>query len=294
MNGSAPGRRGDGKDRAAMSATGGTARTLKGQVALITGAGRGIGRRLAVGLAGEGVSVGLVGRDRGRLEETARGCAERGAAVTVAVADVRSAESIRDAVEHVRGALGPLNLLVNNAGLVDRGEVPFWEADPGHWWDVFETNFRGTVNACQAAVPDMVRRGQGRIVNINSIFAVRGDIRYSAYSASKAALLALSETLNGAFAQRGVHLFDISPGAVRTDMTLGMAICRNREEWTDPARIVTAVIRVARGELDPLAGQFLHVGVDDLDELLAAARGGSPPRASFSRAWRSPRSLPGR
>lgn len=246
--------------------------SLRGQVALITGAGRGLGRILAVGLAEAGMAVGLIGRNRRRLDDTARACARHGAATTVCVADVRSPREIREAARAVHAALGPVDLLVNNAGLVDQGEAPFWEADPEHWWEVFETNVRGTVNACQAVGQEMIRRQSGRIVNVNSIFAVRGDVRYSAYSGSKASLLALAAVVADPLREHGVHLFDISPGMVRTDMTLSMAVCAGREDWTDPARFVAAVLRVARGELDPLAGRFLHAGTDDLDELLGQQR----------------------
>jgi NAD(P)-dependent dehydrogenase (short-subunit alcohol dehydrogenase family) len=248
-----------------------TAGTLRGRVALITGAGRGLGRMLALRLAGEGMAVGLLGRDRRSLEDTARACARHGAGTAVAPADVRRPEETRQAVRDVQAALGPVDLLVNNAGRVDRGELPFWEADPDHWWDVYETNVRGTVNACRAVAPEMVRRRSGRIVNVNSVLAVRTDPRYSAYSGSKAALLALTGVLADSLRAHGVHLFDLSPGMVRTDMTLGMAVCDGRDDWTDPARFLTAAVRLARGELDPLAGRFLHAGADDLDALLAAA-----------------------
>ncbi|MCH0541440.1 SDR family oxidoreductase [Streptomyces sp. MUM 203J] len=254
-----------------MSAAPRSPRSLRGQVALITGAGRGIGRLLAVGLAAEGMAVGLIGRDRRRLDDTARVCARHGAGTAVSVADVRSVKEVREAAQAVFAALGPVDLLVNNAGLADRGETPFWETDPEHWWEVFETNVRGTVNACQAIMPEMIRRRSGRIVNVNSALAVKGDLRYSAYSGSKASLLALTSVLGTSLTERGVHLFDISPGMVRTDMTLGMAVCAGREDWTDPAPFVAAVVRVARGELDPLAGRFLHTGRDDLDQLLAGA-----------------------
>ncbi|MET7640219.1 SDR family oxidoreductase [Streptomyces sp. NPDC005438] len=256
--------------------------TLRGQVALVTGAGRGIGRLVAVELAEQGMALGLVGRNRERLEETARSCAEHGVATAVLVADVRSAFEVREAAHAVRTALGPVDLLVNNAGLVDRGEAPFWEADQEHWWEVFETNLRGTVNGCQAVASEMIQRRSGRIVNMSSIFAVRGDIRYSAYSASKASVLALSAVLADSLRENGVHLFDISPGMVRTDMTLGMAVCAGREDWTDPARFVAALVRVAHGELDALAGRFLHVGTDNFDALLAEA--GGKDKASMAEA----------
>jgi NAD(P)-dependent dehydrogenase (short-subunit alcohol dehydrogenase family) len=235
-------------------------------VVLVSGAGRGIGRHIALGVAAHGMAPALLGRDADRLDSVAGDCP--GTAVTV-VADVRDPEAVRAAVASVTDRLGPIDLLVNNAGMVDRGEAAPWDADQNAWWDVFETNFRGAVNLCGAVLPDMVARGAGRIVNINSILAVRPDIRYSAYGASKSALLGLSGMLSGPLAERGVSIFDISPGMVRTEMTLGMAACEGRTDWTDVDRIVTTVVRVALGELDPLSGRFLHVGVDDIDELLA-------------------------
>ncbi|GLF96719.1 SDR family NAD(P)-dependent oxidoreductase [Streptomyces yaizuensis] len=244
---------------------------LSGQVALITGAGGGIGRPLAAALAAEGMAVGLIGRDRSRLERTAAECARHGADTVVAPADVRSAAALHAATAQVRSALGPVDLLVNGAGLVDRGEAPLWAADPDHWWEVYETNVRGTVNACRAVAPDMLRRRSGRIVNVNSVFAVRGDVRYSAYSGSKASLLTLTALLADELAAAGVRMFDISPGMVRTEMTLGMAVCAGRADWTDPSRFLTAMVRVARGELDALAGRLLHAGADDIDELLTRA-----------------------
>ncbi|MBN0043336.1 SDR family oxidoreductase [Streptomyces actuosus] len=245
--------------------------SLHGRVAVVTGAGRGLGRSLCVRLAREGMAVGLVGRDRRALDATARACARSGAAVAVAVADVRCPQQTQRAARTLRTVLGPADLLVNNAGKVDRGELPFWEADPGQWWEVYETNVRGTVNACRAIAPEMVRRGSGRIVNVNSMLAVRTDARYSAYSGSKAALLTLTGVLADSLHAHGVRLFDLSPGMVRTDMTLGMAVCAGRDDWTDPARFLDAAVRLARGELDALAGRFLHAGVDDLDALLTAA-----------------------
>jgi 3-oxoacyl-[acyl-carrier protein] reductase len=242
---------------------------VTGGRALITGAGGGIGGAIARALAEAGLSVALLGRRAEPLARTARACARFGVPVVELRADVTDPAQVRAAVD----AAGPVDLLVNNAGAVDRHEVPLWEADTGQWWDTYETNVRGTVNLCRAVLPGMIDRGDGRVVTINSVLAVRHDLRYSAYSASKMALLGLSGMVAEPLRQHGVLVFDLSPGMVRTDMTLGMSVCDGRTDWTPVERITTALVRLAAGELDPLAGRFLHVGVDDLDRLLADAAG---------------------
>ncbi len=243
--------------------------TGAGRVALITGAGSGIGAHLAAGLADHGVALGLLGRRPEAIEAVALRCRAEGVDVVPVVADVRSPGAVADAVKEVEHRLGPIDLLVHNAGQVDRPDAPLWEADPDDWWAVFETNFRGTVNLCRAVLPGMVARRGGRVLNVSSILAVRPDARYSAYSSSKAALLVLSDLLAEPLAGHGVSVFDISPGMVDTAMTRSMAVCAGRTEWTSPDLIVDAVVRLADGELDPLRGTFVHVGHDDLTALAA-------------------------
>ena len=233
--------------------------------ALITGAGGGIGSAIAGALAEAGMSVALLGRRPEPIARTARACAEFGVPVVELTADVTDPGQVRAAVE----AAGPVDLLVNNAGAMDRDEVPLWEADADRWWHTYETNVRGTVNLCHAVLPGMLARAGGRVVNINSILAVRPDPRYSAYGASKLALLGLTGMFADSLRERGVLVFDISPGMVRTDMTLGMSVCAGRTDWTPVTAITTAMVRLASGELDPLAGRFLHAGTDDFDQLLA-------------------------
>ncbi|MEP6697393.1 MAG: SDR family NAD(P)-dependent oxidoreductase, partial [Pseudonocardiales bacterium] len=154
-----------------------TLASVKGTVALVTGAGRGLGRSLAVGLAAEGAHVGLLGRTRSTLEEALRECvAARGGGKAVAVpVDVTIPDAVRAAVRTVERDLGPVDLLVNNAGRADAAEVPFWEADDRDWWNVVETNLRGPMLLSRAVLPGMVQRQHGRIININSGLGLRGN-----------------------------------------------------------------------------------------------------------------------
>lgn len=249
--------------------------TTAGQVALVTGAGRGIGRAVAVGLAAAGMHVGLLGRTRSTLEATLRECASAGDAVrAVAVpADVTVADAVRAAVGTVERDLGPVDLLVNNAGRADPTEVPLWEADPNAWWQVVEANLRGPMLLSRAVLPGMIQRGGGRIVNINSGFGLRGTPTYSAYAVSKAALARLTDCLAQALAGQPVAVFDLSPGLVRTDMTTEMPMWADvpDEEWTPPSVVVQAVLTLASGRADALSGRFLHATADGLDDLIGRA-----------------------
>ncbi|MGH3326296.1 MAG: SDR family NAD(P)-dependent oxidoreductase [Streptomycetales bacterium] len=245
---------------------------LSGQVALITGAGRGIGRALAVGLARAGMNVGLVGRTRATLDDALRACALAGAKAVAVPADVTRRDGVRAAVSTVERDLGPIDLLVNSAGRVDPAEVPAWEADPDAWWRVVEVNLRGPFLLCQSVLPGMVSRGRGRLVNLNSGMGTRPVPPYSAYSVSKGALMHLSDNLAEPLAQHGVGVFDLSPGTVLTDMTASMPMLRDRDAaWIPADRVVDAVVTIAEGRLDPLSGRFIHIAHDDLETLLARA-----------------------
>lgn len=243
--------------------------TLGTTTALVTGAARGLGRALAEHLAGQGASVAVLGRSTESLDPVLAAIRATGARGTAVVADVTDLSAVTAAVAAAEAELGPLDLVVNNAGLIDDTEVPFWETDPDRWWAVVETNLRGPANVDRAVLPGMVARGRGRIVNINSGFAIRTHPNYSAYSTSKAALLRLTDAMAGPLAERGVHIFDVSPGAVATDMTAGMPMFEGKDDWYDKRRILDAITAIAEGKADALAGRFLHAGKDDIVRLAA-------------------------
>lgn len=234
--------------------------------ALVTGAGRGIGRAVALGLAGAGFTVGLLGRNRVRLDEVA---ALIPGAVAVA-ADVRDFEAVRYAVTVVEEELGGIDLLVNNAGVIEPVEVPIWEAEPDGWWDVVETDLRGPFHLVRAVVPGMIERGGGRIVDLSSGAGAGDREIYSAYCAAKAGLFRITGNLHLAGYDRGLRAFEISPGVVRTDMTTSMAMHDDRREWVPVEAFVELVLAAGRGELDAWSGGFLRAGVDTVESLAAA------------------------
>jgi 3-oxoacyl-[acyl-carrier protein] reductase len=260
-----------------MTTPTGAVRPPAARTALVTGAGRGLGRAIALGLAAAGVRVAVLGRTPpslagvlADLEDAAPG----GGAVPV-VADVRDLEGVRTAVSAAQAGLGGrIDLLVNNAGVIEPVEVPVWEADPDAWWRVVETDLRGPFHCVRAVVPGMLAHGGGRVVNLSSGAGAADREIYSAYCAAKAGLFRITGNLHLAGFELGLRAFEISPGVVRTDMTAAMAMHADRSDWTPVERLVELVVAVASGRLDAWSGRFLRAGFDDPEVL--AGRGPGP------------------
>lgn len=244
-------------------------------VALVTGAGRGIGRAIAARLAADGISVALVARSADELAETASQIAgaRPGASTAVCSADVTDARSVAAALAAAR-ELGPIDLVVNAAG-VDGPHQPFHEVDLDAWWRVVEVNLRGTAVVTRAVLPGMIARGRGRIIQLASDAAGRPSPRNSAYACSKAAVLRLTDSLAAELTGTGVSVFAVSPGLVRTAMTerIWQMMETSRWEpgvtpiapfmWSEPARVAELVSFLASGRGDALSGRYLHVLMGD-------------------------------
>jgi 3-oxoacyl-[acyl-carrier protein] reductase len=235
---------------------------LQGQVALVTGGGRGIGRNIALELAAAGARVAVAARSADELRETAEEIG--GLAIEC---DVSNRESVERMVARAASELGPIDLLVANAG-ISIDEHAAWEVEPADWWHVFEVNVLGVYLCCRAVIPGMLARGGGRIVNVASGAAYLPGSGSTAYSASKAAVHRFSETLANQLELHGIPVFSISPGLVRTRMTDDFG---DDAPWTPPELAPRLVRALASGRLDRLAGRYLHAEHDDIDDLAARA-----------------------
>jgi NAD(P)-dependent dehydrogenase (short-subunit alcohol dehydrogenase family) len=254
---------------------------LDGQVALVTGGGRGIGRAIGEALASAGARVALAARSGDELAETVTAVEAGGGVARGWTADVTDLGAVTGVAEEVEAVLGPVTLLVNNAGTAQE-PGPLWEVDPDGWWRDLEVHVRGAFNCCRAVLSGMVERGRGRVVNIGSLVGARDEPYVSAYACAKAAYFRLTGVLAAETAGHGVIVLCVSPGLVQTRMVeeslLGGAGRRWRpqvaeispEEYTPARRIADLLVRVGAGDADSLNGRFLHAE-DDLDELLADA-----------------------
>jgi len=221
---------------------------ITGKTALITGAGRGIGRATAIAFAREGINVGLLGRTIENLEKVAAELKEFGVKVSLATADVSNMESVNTAVESIKAELGAIDILVNNAGISKFGN--FLEVDPEDWTKIIQVNVMGVYYVTRAVLPEMIERQTGDIINISSTAGQKGAPVTSAYSASKAAVIALSESLMLEVRKQNIRVTTLTPSTVATDMAVELKLTDgNPEKVMQPEDI--ADFMVAQLKMNP-------------------------------------------
>jgi len=184
---------------------------------LITGAGQGIGRAIAIAMGRSGACLYLWGRTKSNLLETQKLVRSVGAEVEVTTVDVSVVSEVKRAWDVVSGRWGGIDVLVNNAGV--QGPMGrMHEIDVEDWWRTIEINLRSTFLCSQSVLPDMIMQNRGKIINLSGGGAVTPRPFFSAYSASKAAIVRLTETLAAEVKDNGIDVNAIAPGAVNTQM----------------------------------------------------------------------------
>jgi 3-oxoacyl-[acyl-carrier protein] reductase len=223
---------------------------LGGKTAFVTGSTRGIGLAIARALHGAGAKVAIVGRDQARAEAAAAELGERTAAVAC---DVALADQVEAAIAAAERALGPIDVLVNNAGLTrDNILLRLTDAD---WDAVLDANLKGAFHTTRAVIKGMMKRRAGRIINVTSIVGLTGNKGQANYAASKAGLIGFTKSVAKEYASRGILANCIAPGFIETDMTAALP---------DEAR-ATLLQDIALGRLgrpEDVAGAALFLASD--------------------------------
>jgi NAD(P)-dependent dehydrogenase (short-subunit alcohol dehydrogenase family) len=210
-------------------------RRLDDKVALITGAGSGMGREAARVFAGEGARIAALDLDEGGLEATAAIVRDAGGDVATFVADVADEPQVRDAIDGAIREFGALHILYNNAGVLWRDrDLGVLETDEAVWDRVMAINLKGMVWVCKHGIPRLIEAGGGAVVNIGSTSALLGDtVPQDAYTASKGAVVSLTRSLAIQFAPHGVRANCIHPGFVDTPM---QTVRTSDAAWVEAAR----------------------------------------------------------
>lgn len=196
---------------------------LNGQVALITGAGKGIGKAVAKRLAAEGVHVALLARTESDLKAVAEEILQaHDVRVGYAKADVSNRQEVEAAVATLREQVGPVDILINNAGIAAFGKV--MEMDPEEWERIVRVNLFGTYYVTRAALPDMMERKSGAIMNVSSTSGLRGAATTSAYSASKFGVQGFTESLMQEARKYNIRVTALTPSTVNTELASNIGL----------------------------------------------------------------------
>lgn len=220
--------------------------SIKGKVALVTGAGKGIGRAIAIALANEGAHVALLARTESDLITLSREIEEKGVKSAIVVADISNIESVNSAVMKIEQSLGNIDILINNAGIAKFGK--FLDLDPAEWEDQVRVNLFGTYYVTRAVIPQMIERKTGDIINISSTAGLKGAATTSAYSASKFAVLGLTDSLMQEMRKHNIRVTALTPSTVVTDLAKSSNLINNNEERVmhpeDLAELIIAQLKL--------------------------------------------------
>lgn len=253
-------------------------KSLAGEVALVTGAGKGIGRALVAAVANAGAKVALVARTGADIESLAKEIAEQGGEALAVTGDVSDPAAVRGVMHKVKARFGETTLLINNAG-VPGTYGPIDVVSPEAWWTSMGVNILGPMLFMHEVLPAMRASRRGRIINVVSNAALVAIPHLTAYAVSKAALTRLTECVHLEIKGDGLAAFALAPGNIRTEMAKGTLASPDAKRWipeglkmigernqqqsdADLKQCIGAVLAIARGEMDPLAGRYVDINDD--------------------------------
>ncbi|WP_421945413.1 3-ketoacyl-ACP reductase [Pedobacter sp.] len=221
---------------------------ISGKNALITGAGKGIGKAIAIALAKEGVNVALLARTQSDLDKLAEELAGYNVKISTVTADVSNIESVNNAVAKVQSDLGFIDILINNAGIGKFAK--FLEMEPESWEEIIKINLLGPYYVTRAVVPEMIEKQTGDIINISSSSALNPAAVTSAYSASKAGLIALSTSLMQEMRKHNIRVTSLTPSTTATDMAIELKLTDGNPDKVmqpeDLAELIVSQLKLSR------------------------------------------------
>lgn len=238
---------------------------LKGKTALITGAGRGIGREIALKMASQGASVIIADIDEKTMEAVKDEASGLGVKSMAAKMDISNSNSVTTAIGKVLEEFGSIDILVNNAAIFR--EAPFLEMTPEQWQQTVDINLTGMFNVTRALAPVMAENGSGSIISIASVDAFQGCRNYSHYAMTKAGVVGLSRTLAQELGPKGIRVNAIAPGIMLTEMTRDR-VEANKDAYLArvpigrigvPEDIANAALFLASEMSSYITGQVIHV-----------------------------------
>ncbi len=222
--------------------------SIKGKNALVTGAGKGIGKAMAIALAQEGVNVALLSRTKEDLETVAKEIEKYNVSVVVVTADVASMDSVNNAAKIIFKTFDSIDILINNAGIGKFANFMDLEAEA--WEEVIKINLMGTYYVTRAFLPKMIEQKAGDIINISSTAGLKGNAMTSAYSASKFAVLGLTESLMQEVRKHNIRVTALTPSTIATDMAIDLKLTdgnpENVMQSEDFAELVIAQLKLNR------------------------------------------------
>ena len=242
-------------------------RVLAGRVALVTGAGRGIGYAIAQALGGAGATVGCAARSLDQVEAAAAAIRARDGSARAFRLDVARAEDVATQLEAIMQALGPIDVLVNNAGITLQKRA--LELTDEEWERILATNLTSMFRLARAVAPSMIARGGGKIINVGSMWGRVGVPQFLAYSVSKAGVDALTRCLAVEWARHGIRVNCLAPGYIRTDFSVSeMADERTRalilsriplRRLGEPDEVGSLAVYLASPASDFMTGQIIYL-----------------------------------
>jgi 3-oxoacyl-[acyl-carrier protein] reductase len=216
---------------------------LAGQVALITGAGRGLGRQIALAFARAGADIVGTARNKAQLEDTTKEIKALGRRALPVVTDVTQEDQVRAMANQALKEFGQVDILVNNAGMSVYG--PFVEQKAADWQAMIETNLMGTIFCTHAILPSMLERGQGLIINISSVAGIHGLPNEAVYCASKHGVKGFTDALAVELKDKGIRVCGIYPGGMNTPFRDIQTYHGDRSKIMDPAKVAEMVLAMA-------------------------------------------------